>query len=47
MSKIDKFLYGGFAVVAIAVVVAMLVFVFSPSKPIVEEAVETPTLPSF
>ena len=42
MTKIDKLLYGGFAVVAIGVVVAMLVTVFSPSKPIVEEAVEMP-----
>ena len=42
MSKIDKFLYGGFAVVAIGVVVTMLVTVFSPPKQLVEEAVETP-----
>lgn len=45
MTKIDKLLYGGFAVVAIGVVVAMLVTVFSPPKPIVEETVETPTPP--
>ena len=42
MNKIDKLLYGGFAVVAIGVVVAMLVTVFSPLKPVVEETVETP-----
>ena len=42
MSKIDKFLYGGFAVVALASLTAMLVTVFSPLKPVVEETVETP-----
>ena len=42
MTKIDKLLYGGFAVVAIGVVVAMLVTVFSPPKQLVEEAAETP-----
>lgn len=45
MSKIDKFLYGGFAVVAIGVVVAMLVTVFSPPKQTAEETAETPTHP--
>lgn len=43
MNKIDKILYGGFAVVAIGVVVAILVTVFSPPKQIVEETIETPT----
>ena len=43
MSKIDKFLYGGFAVVALAGLTAMLVTVFSPPKQLVEEAVEMPT----
>ena len=42
MTKIDKFLYGGFAVVALAGIVAMLVTVFSPPKQTAEEAVETP-----
>ena len=37
MTKIDKLLYGGFAVV-----VAMLVSVFSPPKQIAEETVEMP-----
>lgn len=41
MSKIDKFLYGGFAVIAIASIVAMLVSVFSLPKQIVEEIIET------
>ena len=44
MNKTDKFLYGGFAVVAIAGIVAMLVSVFSPPKQIAEEPAETPTL---
>ena len=44
MSKIDKFLYGGFAVVAIGIVVAMLVTVFSPPKHRVEEAVDPPQI---
>ena len=38
MNKIDKFLYGGFAVVVIAGIVAMLVFVFSPPKQAEENA---------
>ena len=42
MTKIDKLLYGGFAVVAIGVVVAMLVTVFSPPKQTAEETVEMP-----
>ena len=42
MTKIDRLLYGGFAIVALGVVVAMLVSVFSPSKPVVEESVEPP-----
>ena len=44
MSKIDKFLYGGFAVVALAGLTAMLVTVFSPPKQLVEEAVEPPQI---
>lgn len=44
MNKTDKFLYGGFAVVAIAVIVAMLVTVFSPPKQIAEEPIETPQI---
>lgn len=42
MNKTDKILSGGFAVVAIGVVVAMLVSVFSPQKQIAEETSETP-----
>ena len=46
MSKIDKLLYGGFAAVALAGIVAMLVSVFSPPKQIAEEeTIETPTPP--
>ena len=41
MNKTDKLLYGGFGVVALAVIVAMLVFIFSPPKQIVEETVKT------
>ena len=41
MNKIDKLLYGGFGVVALAVIVIMLVSVFSPPTQIVEETVET------
>ena len=33
MNKTDKFLYSGFAVVALAGIVAMLVSVFSPTQP--------------
>ena len=39
-----KILYGGFAVVALAGIIALLVSVFSPPKQIVEET-ETPTPP--
>ncbi len=42
MNKTDKILYGGFAVVALACIVAILVSVFSPPKQIVEEIVEPP-----
>ena len=45
MSKIDKILYGGFAVIGLGIVVAMLTIVFSEPKQIVEEAVEMPTTP--
>ena len=44
MSKIDKFLYGGFGVVALGVVVALLVPVFSLPKQVVEKTVETPQI---
>lgn len=44
MNKIDKLLYGGFAVVALAIIVAMLVTVFSPPKPLVEETVKNPKI---
>lgn len=44
MNKIDKLLYGGFAVVALAGLTAMLVTVFSPTKHQVEEAVEPPQI---
>ena len=42
MNKADKFLYGGFAVVIIGGITAMLVSVFSPPKQTAEETVETP-----
>ena len=42
MNKTDKLLYGGFGAVALAVIVVMLVSVFSPPTQIVEETVETP-----
>lgn len=42
MNKTDKILYSGFAIVAIGVVVAMLVSVFSPQKKIAEETAEPP-----
>ena len=32
MNKTDKFLYGGFAIVALAGIVSMLVSVFSPAQ---------------
>lgn len=42
MNKTDKVLYGGFAVVAIASIEAMLVSVFSPPKQKAEETLKTP-----
>ena len=45
MNKTDKFLYGGFAVVALAGIIAMLVAVFSPPKSVVEETDKTSTPP--
>ena len=45
MTKIDKLLYGGFAAVAVGVVVAILVTVFSPPKQLVEKTVEMPPPP--
>ncbi len=45
MNKIDKFLYGGFAIVAIGGLITMLVSVFSPPKQIAEETIETPKSP--
>ncbi len=42
MNKIDKILYGGFAVFVLAGLAVMLVSIFSPPKPVVEETVETP-----
>lgn len=42
MNKTDKILYGGFAVVATGVVVAMLVSVFAPPKKIAEEETVEP-----
>ena len=44
MNKTDKFLYGGFAAVALAGLVTMLVSVFSPPKQIVEEPAKTPKI---
>ena len=43
MNKTDKILYGGFAVVALASLTAMLVFVFFPPKQ-AEETVGTPKI---
>ena len=43
MSKIDKLLYGGFAAIALAGIVAMLVSVFSPPKKTAEEETVEPT----
>ena len=45
MTKPDKFLYGGFAAVALAGIVAMLVSVFSPPKQTAEETAKPPTQP--
>ena len=42
MNKIDKFLYGGFAVVAFVGIVAMLVSIFSLPKQTTEETDKTP-----
>lgn len=44
MNKTDKFLYGGFAVVIVAGITAMLVSVFSPPKQPAEEIAETPQI---
>ena len=44
MSKIDKILYGGFAVVAIGSLIALLVSVFSPLKQAVEKTIEPPKI---
>ena len=44
MNKADKFLYGGFAVVIIGGIVAMLVSVFSPPKQSAEETDKTPKI---
>ena len=43
MNKIDKLLYGGFAAVALAGIVALLVSVFSPPKQIAEKETEPAT----
>ena len=43
MNKTDKFLYGGFAVVIIGGITAMLVTVFSPPKQPAKETAEPPT----
>ena len=45
MNKTDKFLYGGFAAVALAGIVAMLVSVFAPPKQPAEETAKPPTPP--
>ena len=45
MNKTNKILYGGFAAVALAGIVALLVSVFSPPKKTAEEKTETPTPP--
>ena len=42
MNKTNKLLYGGFAAVVIAGIVALLVSVFSPPKQLAEETVEPP-----
>ena len=44
MSKIDKILYGGFAVIAIGSLIALLVSVFSPPKHVAEETIEPPKI---
>ena len=45
MNKTDKFLYGGFAAVALAGFIAMLVAVFSPPKQPAEENAQPPLPP--
>lgn len=45
MNKTDKFLYGGFAAVALAGFIAMLVSVFPPPKKTAEETASPPTPP--
>lgn len=42
MTKTEKLLYGGFAIVAIAGIMAMLVSIFSPPKQTAEETAKTP-----
>lgn len=42
MNKIDKFLYGGFAVALVGFVAMMLVSVFSPPKQLAEEETVEP-----
>ncbi len=42
MNKTDKFLYGGFAAVALAGIVVLLVSVFSPPKKTAKETDKTP-----
>ena len=45
MNKTNKLLYGGFAVVALAGIVDMLVSVLSPPKRTTEETIEPSTTP--
>lgn len=44
MNKIDKFLYGGFAVALVGFIAIMLVSVFSPTKQTAEETAENPAI---
>lgn len=44
MNKIDKFLYGGFAVALVGFIAIMLVSVFSPTKRPAEETAENPAI---
>ena len=44
MNKLDKLLYGGFAVVLIGGITALLVSVFFPQRPIVEDIAEQPAM---
>ena len=46
MNKIDKFLYGAFAIVIVAGIVALLVSVFSPLKQPAEETAKLPKQPA-